>query len=313
MKSPVLFVIFCRENTTRQVFERIREAKPPRLYVAADGPRQNRIDEKTKCEATRKIIEGVDWKCDVKTLFHDNNLGCGRGVSTAISWFFENEEQGIILEDDILPNIEFFKYCDEMLDRYKYNENIQLITGFNFFFDGYPSQYSYYMSHFLQIWGWASWRRVWQTYEYDSKKLQREEFLKKLKDNFSRPVYRYYKNIFDMMSEYKNDTWDYQFFFNQTIYERFSIIPFSNLVENIGFGSADSSHPTDTKNVFIRQLTNHKSHPIYPLKHPEIIFRDPEADKIYASLAHYKNRCFIYRAISKTLNFFTHSKKTIFL
>lgn len=299
MKSPILFVIFSREDTTRQVFDRIREAQPPRLYIAADGPRHNRADDKSKCETTRKIIEGVDWECEVKTLFQENNLGCGRGVSTAISWFFENEEQGIILEDDILPNIEFFRYCDEMLERYKNSEQIQLVAGYNFFFDGYTAQYSYYMSHFLQIWGWASWRRVWETYEYNAKKLNRKDFLWKLKSNFPQPVYRYYKNIFDVMSEHKNDTWDYQFFFNQILYERYSIIPFTNMIENIGFGSAEASHPTDKDNEFIQQLINHKSHPIYPLKHPENIYQNPDADKIYARMAQNEKPCIIYRIFKR--------------
>lgn len=301
MKSPVLFVIFCREDTTRKVFELIREAKPPRLYVAADGPRNNRPDDKLKCEATRKIIENVDWECEVRTLFQKNNLGCGRGVSTAITWFFENEEQGIILEDDILPNIEFFTYCDEMLERYKNSEQIQLVTGYNFFFDGYTAQYSYYMSHFLQIWGWASWRRVWKTYEYDTKKLNRKDFLRKLKNAFPHPVYRYYKNIFDVMSKHKNDTWDYQFFFNQILYQRFSIIPFTNLIENIGFGSAEASHATDNENELIRQLINHKSHPILPLKHPESVYQDPDAEKIYGMMAHSEKSCIIYRVFRRIM------------
>ena len=139
MKSPVLFIIFIREDTTRKVFEKIREAKPPRLYIAADGPRPGRPDDIEKCKATRSIVNDIDWECEVKTLFRDENLGCGKGVSSAITWFFDNEPEGIIIEDDILPNMEFFKFCDEMLEKYRDDERIQLVAGFNSFFDGFIS------------------------------------------------------------------------------------------------------------------------------------------------------------------------------
>lgn len=301
MKSPVLFIIFKRESTTKRVFERIRDAQPPKLYIAADGPRASRPDEIEKCEQTRKLVEVVDWPCEVHRLYRVENLGCGKGVSSAISWFFEHEEQGIILEDDILPNLDFFTFCDEMLDRYKENDSIQLITGYNFFFDGYPSPYSYYMSRFLQIWGWASWRRVWKTYVLDTQRLDKKEYLRKLKKNYPFPTYRYYRDKFGLMEKYKNDTWDYQFFFNQVLYNRFSIIPYVNVTENIGFGSEEASHITDTQDEFIFKLINHHSHAIYPIKHPETFFHDLDADRLYAKMAQNEIPCFIYRVFRKIL------------
>lgn len=301
MKSPVLFIIFIREDTTRRVFEQIRKAKPPRLYIAADGPRPDRPDDIEKCKATRSVVNDVDWDCEVKTLFREKNLGCGKGVSSAITWFFENEEQGIIIEDDILPNPEFFIYCDEMLEHYKNSEKIQLIAGYNFFFDGYSSPYSYYMSRFLQIWGWASWRRVWQTYTFDTKQLDRREYLNRLKEQYSKPVCRYYKRYFDIMSTNKVDTWDYQFFFNMVLFGRYSIIPYSNLIENIGFGTLEASHATDSKNDFIKKLINHHSHPIYPIIHPDGDYLDSEADKTYAKMAQIEMHSIIYRAIRKVV------------
>ncbi len=308
MKSPVLFIIFIREDTTRRVFEQIRKVKPPRLYIAADGPRPDRPDDIEKCKATRSVVNDVDWDCEVKTLFREKNLGCGKGVSSAITWFFENEEQGIIIEDDILANPEFFMYCDEMLDRYKNDEKIQLIAGYNVFFDGYSSPYSYYMSKFLQIWGWASWRRVWQTYVFDTKQLDRKEYLKKLKSQYNIPVYRYYKRFFDVMASNKVDTWDYQFFFNMVLYDRYSIIPFSNLVENIGFGTFEASHATDSKNAFIKKLINHRSSAIYPIRHPKGNYFDTEADKTYAKMAQIEKRSFLLRAIRKVSRLVSSSK-----
>ena len=301
MKSPVLFVIFLREDTTRKVFERIREAKPPRLYVAADGPRPGRPDDIEKCKATRSIINEVDWDCEVKTLFREKNLGCGKGVSSAITWFFENEEQGIILEDDILPNKEFFQFCDEMLDLYKNDERIQLVAGYNAFFDGYEAPYSYYMSKFLPIWGWASWRRVWNTYNLDAAKIDKVEFLSKLKTRYSKPVYRHYKSIFNMMSNHKNDTWDYQFFFNQIMFDRYSIIPFKNLTANIGCGTGDASHASSSTDDYIQRIINHHSKTIYPLSKPESIYLNTAADDMYAKLSRWEQPTLVKRIINRVV------------
>lgn len=299
MKSPVLFIIFIREDTTRKVFEKIREAKPPRLYIAADGPRPGRPDDIEKCKATRSIVNDIDWECEVKTLFRDENLGCGKGVSSAITWFFDNEPEGIIIEDDILPNMEFFKFCDEMLEKYRDDERIQLVAGFNSFFDGYESPYSYYMSKFTAIWGWATWRRVWQTYELDTKKLPKNIFLSKLKNNYSLPVYRHYKTVFEKMEKYKVDTWDYQFFFNLVLNDRYSVIPFVPLTENIGFGTSDAAHLTDSSNSYILRLINHRSHYIYPLKCPDSIYENKDADELYASFAGWKQNNIFLRVVNR--------------
>ncbi len=143
MKSPVLFLIFNRPDTTAKVFEAIREARPPKLYIAADGPRPNRAGEKDRCEVTRAIATQVDWPCEVKKLFRDENLGCGKAVSEAITWFFENEPEGIILEDDILPHPDFFPYCDEMLEKYRDNDRVGIISGHNHIYRDLNRESSY--------------------------------------------------------------------------------------------------------------------------------------------------------------------------
>jgi len=119
MISPVLFLIFNRPDTTTRVFEAIRAARPERLYVAADGPRMTREGEAERCAEARRIATAVDWPCEVKTLFRETNLGCRAAVSGAITWFFEHEEEGIILEDDCLPDPSFFPYCTELLAHYR--------------------------------------------------------------------------------------------------------------------------------------------------------------------------------------------------
>ena len=118
LNTAVLFLVFNRLDTSKQVFQAISQAKPPRLYVAADGARVSKEGESEKVQAVRDyIMQNIDWKCEVKTLFRDENLGCKYAVSGAITWFFQNEEQGIILEDDCLPNQSFFWFCEELLER----------------------------------------------------------------------------------------------------------------------------------------------------------------------------------------------------
>src|SRR5262249_20722231 len=160
-KIPVLFLIFNRPNTTARVMEAIRTAGPGRLYVAADGPRDGNADEAKRCAEVRRIATQVDWPCEVQTLFRERNLGCRQAVSSAITWFFEQEQEGIILEDDCLPSPSFFPYCAELLARFRNDERIMCITGCNFQQDmkGYP--YSYYFSKYHHVWGWATWRRAW--------------------------------------------------------------------------------------------------------------------------------------------------------
>ena len=159
MTPAVLFIIFNRPETTQRVFDAIRLAKPTRLYIAADGPRENKTGEKELCEQARKIAQNVDWDCEVKTLFQKENLGCGKAVSHAISWFFENEDMGIILEDDCLPHQSFFKYCEELLEKYKNNDRIGIISGNNFQKKRKIGSFSYYFSDIVNIWGWATWAR----------------------------------------------------------------------------------------------------------------------------------------------------------
>src|SRR4030042_6453503 len=152
LTTPVLFLIFNRPDTTEKVFDEIRKAKPKKLFVAADGPRQDKQGEKEKVGRARQIvIDGIDWDCEIKTLFRDKNLGCKVAVSSAINWFFENEEMGIILEDDCLPHQSFFRFCGELLEKYKDDERIMVISGENLLFGRKRTNYSYYFSRYYHI------------------------------------------------------------------------------------------------------------------------------------------------------------------
>ena len=169
-QSAILFVIFNRPGTTQRVFDSIRAAQPKRLYLAADGPRQGVAGDALLCKQTREIVGKIDWDCEVKTLFRDGNAGCKNGVSAAINWFFSYEEEGIILEDDCLPANDFFKFCDALLDKYRHDTRIRHITGCNLQFGKKWGDGSYYFSNRTHVWGWASWRRVWDDYDLSLEK-----------------------------------------------------------------------------------------------------------------------------------------------
>lgn len=170
MKKAVLFIVFNRIGPARRVFEAIRRYKPPYLYIAADGPRDYCDGEDALCQDVRSIVSDVDWACEVKTLFRDENVGCGKAVSSAISWFFSYEEQGIILEDDCLPSLSFFYFCEAMLDKWSDHPEVMMITGSNYFLGEITPPPHYYFSRYAIVWGWATWRNAWDLYDYTMQK-----------------------------------------------------------------------------------------------------------------------------------------------
>ena len=201
MKSPILFLIFNRPDTTIKVFEAIKQARPTKLYIAADGPRPSKPNDTLMCSETREIVSQIDWECEVKTLFRKNNLGCGKAVSEAIKWFFENEEEGIIIEDDVLPHPDFFVYCDQMLEKYRHVDNVKFISGRNAILGNSIGNESYYFTAFNYVWGWAAWRRTWDIYDFTLELKTKQEFKKALDFYFEdKGIKRYWKTIFKKMT-----------------------------------------------------------------------------------------------------------------
>lgn len=272
MKTPVLFLVFNRPDTSARVFAAIRTARPERLYVAADGPRAGRGGEAELCAETRRIATAVDWPCEVKTLFRDANLGCGRAVSDAISWFFDNEPEGVILEDDCLPNQDFFGYCAELLERYRHEEKIMHIGGTNYQEGVKRGQGSYYYSAYSHVWGWASWRRAWQRYGFNVRNMPADKFEGVLKEYFSAKSERsYWRWIYNKMVQEQIDTWDYQWQFSIWLVKGVSVIPNSNLVSNIG---NVGTHVDIGENKSLNIPTEN----VLPLTHPATVEIDQEAD-----------------------------------
>ncbi|MEX1239960.1 MAG: nucleotide-diphospho-sugar transferase [Cyclobacteriaceae bacterium] len=278
---PVLLVIFNRPSTTKLVFEAIRLARPPRLYIAADGPRPEVERDVFNCAQAREIVNHVDWDCEVKTLFREKNLNCGIAPSSAFTWFFEHEEEGIILEDDCLPSQSFFLYCQELLERYRDDTRVMHIGGNNFL-NGWEKDkdYSYYFSRSGHIWGWATWRRAWKHFDFGIslyQQLKREDYFASFFMNWPEKVYRMRKFEKTVDKRRKVDWWDYQWDFARYTNSGLAIVPKVNLVKNLGFGEM-ATH-TKNDNTYSARLEGADIE--LPLKHPPFMMRDLEADRRY--------------------------------
>jgi hypothetical protein len=235
-ETPILFLVFNRPDLTRQVFRTIRNQKPARLYIAADGPRLHKSGEEELCAETRSVIEEVDWDCDVRKLYRKENLGCGRAVNEAITWFFEQESEGIILEDDCLPDASFYPFCREMLERFRDTENVGSISGNNFLPPGMRVVAPYGFSKYAQIWGWATWARFWKGYDFELS--GEEEEWKEIIHRVNPIEYhaRYWVEVFRAMKSGLLDTWDYQVIFSAWKNGFVHIYPSRNLISNLGYG-----------------------------------------------------------------------------
>lgn len=247
-RAPVLFLIFNRPDTTMQVFEAVRKAQPPRLYVASDGPRADRATEKDVVSALREqVIAGVDWPCEVHTLFRESNLGCRNAVSGAITWFFDHEEAGIILEDDCLPHRTFFPFCEELLHTYADVENVAGITGDYRPVRGEGRADTYGRVGYPLIWGWASWRRVWKHYDPTVKAWTGNtgDYVRMAAK--PRSTRNYLTAVFDAVQQGQLDTWDFQFNFLCQQHQWDFLHPMGNLITNIGFtaSATHTSNPDD--------------------------------------------------------------------
>ncbi len=259
---PILFLIFNRPETTRQVFEIIRKVQPKQLFVAADGARKDRPDEIQKCQEARQVImEGIVWECDVQILFHDENLGCGAAVSTALAWFFDHVEEGIILEDDTLPDLSFFPYCKKLLELYRHDERVWSISGFNFGTECFKNDDEYLFARFMNMWGWATWKRTHKEIDYnlaDWKSSKNKRLFTSLlvQYNFFDIDINwvdFWTDKFEKVTNNEIDTWDYQWIYSQLVAKKLTIYPSKNLIQNIGF-TENATHTTDVNNPISKIL-----------------------------------------------------------
>ena len=237
---PILVLGFNRPDFLRELFTELRQLRPRTIYFAVDGPRSGKSDDEQRVRLSREQVKAIDWPCEVSTRFNESNLGCGLGVSSAINWFFESEEYGIILEDDIRPDPSFFPFMAQMLTRFKDDDRIFSVTGTNFVpLEHIATEGAYRFSRIPVVWGWGTWRRAWQDYSLDIRGWHKEWSVMDARYAMggSWSAYAFWSVHFALVAHKRIDTWDYQLVNAAMKKGALTIAPNVNLITNIGFTS----------------------------------------------------------------------------
>lgn len=265
--TPILLNTFNRPEETKKVLEVLKGNNVPVLYIHNDGPREGREDDVENVKAVRNIIdELVDWKCEVHKMYQENNLGCGVGPMTAMKWFFSDVAEGIIIEDDCVPHDDFFMYCQELLEKYRNNENVATIGGTC----RHPvknSKFSYHFSAYSEIWGWATWKRVMDEYDFDFS-VPDSNFVESVKRFVhSKQAALYWLKVLHRTQNDKDKKsyWDFQLDLKNLYSNKINIVPNCNLVSNIGFNERG------THTLAVSNCANLPTQSVLPLKHPKKI------------------------------------------
>lgn len=281
LDSAVCLFIFNRPEMTQRVFDRIAESEPPRLYIVADGPREDVATDPDDCQAARAVTENVDWECDVHRNYASENFGLKKRFNTGLAWLFENEPEAIILEDDCVPHPDFFQFCDIMLDKYRNDERVWDVTGTNYLERWKPEKQSYHFSHIGGIWGWATWRRSWKEYDPDITLWENKEIRARLRDVLAdEALCAYAETVYSRTYREVIDSWDYQWGFARQINSGLSVVPSKNLVSNIGFGD-QATNTTDRDETFADVPTQQLA---FPLNEPPCLAVDREYDHAYLQM-----------------------------
>ncbi len=274
--TPVLFLVFNQPEITKITFQEIRKSKPKYLYISADGPRENNEQDAIECQATRDvIINSIDWDCEVRTRFLKNNLGVKKAVSSAITWFLDEVEEGIIIEYDCVPSQSFFWFCQELLENYRYDTRVMAINGSNFRFGDRSSDSSYYFSKIPAVWGWATWKRAWQYWDGELNNYQELKEQELMSSIFkTKKTIKYWENKFDQIVNKVDKTWGHPWCYAVMSQNGLCINSNTNFISNIGFTS-QGTHANDKDYI----LSNLERFEIKELIHPNVIVPDLEADE----------------------------------
>jgi hypothetical protein len=290
-KVPILLVIYNRPDNTRRVVEALRPIRPTQLFVAADGPRPNCPEDLEKCPLARQAATVIDWPCDVKTRFLEGNVGCGPAVSSAITWFFEHVEHGVILEDDCIPHPDFFPFCGELFERYAGDQRIMRITGLSPYpVRNYP--YDYHFSQRFHCSGWGTWCRAWKHFSYEMAAIDETEFLEMVRTYY--PFHFRRKRRLEKFRQARSGllkTWAFRWEVACYAQNGLTIVPERNLITNIGFGEG-ATHTQSANPVF----GNLEAHPLkFPLRHPPFVYADGRPKRSLERALHrslpFKTRC----------------------
>ena len=273
----VLLLVFNRPQHGAAALLRIRLVQPARLYIHADGARSGRPGEAEAVVQTRRIVDLIDWPCEVITLFREENKGLREGVGDALNWFFREEPCGIVIEDDCLPDPSFFRFCAELLERYAHDETVMHIGGSNlierFTKDGGSD---YFWSEFSLVWGWASWRRAWANMDIRLTGLDAFKTSDKMQDFISSiPARAYMLDKFEVTRARKNNSWAYAWFYSILNHGGICIVPSVNLIQNVGIGDTNATNTTG----FNAQSAIAAGAVQFPLRHPEHQKVDPMKEK----------------------------------
>jgi len=246
VKSAVLLVVFRRPEQTSLVFGAIRAAQPLRLYIAADGPRPDHADDVALCAATRAVVDDIDWPCEVTRLYHDTNVGLVKNLVPAVDTMMDREGEGIILEDDTVPSQTFFHYCDAMLDRYRDEDQVGVVSGYNPAMSSWLASDQHYFSELPITWGWATWKRAWQGQEGTFAEWPGDTtgFPASIMRTPGAPE-RWISWLDRVRTRELPSVWDYAFFYHCWANERLAVFPGRSLVANIGF-DVEATHTTST-------------------------------------------------------------------
>lgn len=277
MKTPVVLILFKRADTTRKVFDVIRQAKPEKLFLIADGPRANHSDDVISCQETRSVVSEVDWDCSVLKNFSDVNMGLKDRVSSGLNWVFDTVDRAIILEDDCVPDLSFFQFCEELLEQYQHDERVMMLTGTNILGQWKSDQQSYHFSYYASCWGWATWKRAWQFYDINMKLWPLPEAQNSIRNIIANEEqYLICKGFFDAVYSNRVNSWAYRWFFSRLLQSGLVISPSQNLISNIGFSQEGTNTKQDKKGV-----ANLSTCPIsFPLKDPCGVVVDREYDRL---------------------------------
>lgn len=270
----VLLIFFTRTEKTAQVFEQIRLARPSKLYLYQDGPRPDRVDDINNILACRKVVENIDWECEVHKMYQQKNYGCDPSEYIAQKWMFEDETKGIILEDDDVPSQSFFPFCKELLDRYEFDDRINMICGMNNL-DIIKRETSYIFTEYGSIWGWATWKRNVDRWDPDYNWLRDTRIVRDIQKS-----YRMFNGIMEICKKHKQtgrEHYESILGAHQYLHHQLNIVPTKNMITNIGIGSETTHATNDIKKLprIIRRLLYKERYEIeFPLKHPSLMVED---------------------------------------
>lgn len=275
LETPVLFITYNRLETVKQSFACIKKAHPRKLYLASDGPKKDKPEDERKIKEVRAWIEQeVDWQCELHQRYSTGNQGCQHGPANAISWIFESEEQAIIIEDDIVADFSFFLYCQEMLERYKYDTRVMTVSGYKKVWD-FPIKGDYFFSYFSPIWGWATWRRAWKYFDLTMRRWPYYKEQGLMQHMFWAGAVPSLTEEFDRTFEGKLDAWDYPWLFARLSNSGLGIVPRVNLITNVGFDSESATHTYGKAPEF------HMGSLDFPLNYEGNVIRNWKYDREY--------------------------------